>query len=392
MVRFCEVCKSNTFEDLRTVRFVVPNLNTRLKYTVVTCKNCGFVFANDIPSQKEMDDYYKSSIKYTYSNNIPSGLKDLYGHYCKSIDNYLRELHPRNEKEKISILDIGCGPGLMLYTLKNNGYTLCQGLEPSPDCVAIAQKEYGLTVTQGTVSTFTITEKFDCIILSGVFEHIQDLNGVINGITRLLKDESVLIIIVPDAEFFSLEPKAPLDEFSIEHINFFTNNSLVNLLNNYHFKIQKSEHLPAPFYDSTSLLCFFKKQSLDPNQAEFQKDESGKEVVSRYIEASNKCLDKVNHVLSELSTSESIAVWGAGSLTYRLLAETKLSEMKIDFFIDKNQNHWEKKLNGIPIISPDQARRKMPDTILIGSSIYFQEIKSMLEKKFEYKGKILGIW
>ncbi|MBX2962028.1 MAG: class I SAM-dependent methyltransferase [Cyclobacteriaceae bacterium] len=71
-----------------------------------------------------------------------------------------------------SILEIGCGEGILLKELHNIGYKTF-GVEPSLTAATRA-KEQGLEVVQGYFPTDGLEEKsFDLIIMSHVFEHLE---------------------------------------------------------------------------------------------------------------------------------------------------------------------------------------------------------------------------
>ena len=76
---------------------------------------------------------------------------------------------------------------------------------------------------------------------------------------------------------------------------------------------------------------------------------------------------------------DKLLVWGAGSLTQRLLETTDISK-KVVKFIDSDKKLWGKKLNGIEIISPDKAF-SYKEPILISSFRFKDEIYVYIKRK-----------
>ena len=129
------------------------------------------------------------------------------------------------------VLDIGCATGQLLALLKHRGYGRVLGLDPSPTCAAIARRLYDVEVITGTIDDNGLPEEtFDFLILSGVLEHIRDLRPVLRRLRGLLAAGGQMLICVPDAARFAEEEDAPFQQFSTEHVNFFSSQSLTGLM------------------------------------------------------------------------------------------------------------------------------------------------------------------
>ena len=177
----------------------------------------------------------------------------------------------------------------------------------------------------GAISEYEPKTKFHLIMLSGVLEHIQDLHSTMPQILKLLDNDGTIVVAVPNADEFSKKPKAPFDEFSIEHINFFTTKSLTALMENIGLIRRKDLSIPSTFYDSNMLVAFFEKA---PKKAVMYY--SGKKHIQEYIDVSNAKLKNFEKKLDKIiANKQEIVIWGTGSLTSRLLANTNLSKVKI---------------------------------------------------------------
>src|SRR6185436_1170926 len=121
--------------------------------------------------------------------------------------------------------------GRLLANLRERGFANVMGLDPSPACSAAAKRLYGIEVRAMTLDALARTgERFDVVILVGVLEHLRDLDASYEQLRRLLTPDGLLYVEVPDVTAFADWSSAPYQDFSTEHINFFSPVSLNNLM------------------------------------------------------------------------------------------------------------------------------------------------------------------
>ena len=157
------------------------------------------------------------------------------------------------------LLEIGCNDGIFLESLHKHGVKKCIGIEPSKDAYEIAVSK-GLFVCN---EFFTLknrnlpfnTHQFDCIITRNVLEHISDLEDFMLSVYRYLKDDGFLIIEVPDTSVQLEYMDYALWE---EHVNYFTLNTLRNLLKKFDFGII---HHEVTLVGGRSITVFAEKRS-----------------------------------------------------------------------------------------------------------------------------------
>lgn len=118
------------------------------------------------------------------------------------IDDRLRAVYSiADPKQDESILDIGCGRGELAYVLSKSGCNVI-GLDYSNDAIEIAKKTYGQCQLKNLeficidVLDYNTERKFDKIIASDVFEHIEQdmLAKVIEKVLELLKEDGSFIV------------------------------------------------------------------------------------------------------------------------------------------------------------------------------------------------------
>lgn len=116
-----------------------------------------------------------------------------------------KEIIPLLPQDKyVSILDIGCGFGSLIYTLKKNGYTNIKGIDLSEGQVKVAH-ELGLhEVEKQDINSFLSLNKnnFDVIIGLDIIEHFSkdELVSVLLLIKESLKPRGITIFRTPNAD------------------------------------------------------------------------------------------------------------------------------------------------------------------------------------------------
>lgn len=141
-------------------------------------------------------------------------------------------------------LDVGCGTGEFVSFLEEQGYDAV-GIEPSGRIGDVAVKK-GLNIHQTTVETYADSHKteFDLITMFNVLEHVPNPTEVVETCRKLLSDDGVLVVKVPN-EFnpFQTAAKAALDldrwwVNGPTHIYYFDFDSLSRLLSDLGFNIE----------------------------------------------------------------------------------------------------------------------------------------------------------
>lgn len=149
------------------------------------CKNCGFVYRSPLP---------------LVTPNINN--KASYQAYRGSED-ILREVKWRlalisKFKNKGKLIDIGCGIGSFPQTAKNAGWE-AYGTEVSEWACNYIRERFDFKLFKGTLQEIHFPDKFfDLITLWHVLEHIPDPVEELKEVYRILKDDGVVCIEVPN--------------------------------------------------------------------------------------------------------------------------------------------------------------------------------------------------
>lgn len=210
--------------------------------------------------------------------------------------------------------------------------------------------------------------KYDCLIISHVLEHIYDLNFFLSKISNNIRSGGLLYIEVPNAEFYSkLNDITPLQEINIEHINFFSKFTLNKLLLNHGY-------CTLSLYDDFFKIkdnCYYVIRGI------FIKNTIDNSFES-YINNGYKIINSYN--FSNLNKYKQIYVYGCGQFLFKILKNIQ-KFTKIINIIDDNLYYNGKLINNVSIIDFEKYKNiaQEGDVILLTTLIYDEIIKSKLK-------------
>ncbi len=177
-------------------------------FMIKECESCGFRFTDEAPSEDEIGIYYKAEDYVSHSDTQKGIVNKLY-HFARNMmlrkkGNMVDDIYNYNHKEgsdqKKHILDIGAGTGYFLNEMNERGW-LVEGAEKSDDARVFADKHFKIELARSIadyMGTPSNMKKYDIITLWHVLEHLENLNGSLNDIRSLLKDNGNLILALPN--------------------------------------------------------------------------------------------------------------------------------------------------------------------------------------------------
>lgn len=366
-IRPCPVCGSLRHDVLYEQRFedfAAGSITDA--YDVVACRSCGMCFASGLPDQARFSEYYGQSSKY----DLSAAGAEVSTFDTKRYEAEARFIAAHVVDRSGPVLDIGTATGDLLVALRDLGFTSVHGVEPSPEAARKAREIHGLDVIAGDARSATAwNEGFAVVILVAVLEHLADPQVALREIIDLLSPDGIVYLLVPDAERFSDHVDAPYQEFSVEHINYFTVASLKNLLASVGLEVVvKQATVINQSHDSNgpALEVLGRRSSRPPD---IQIDSDGVDEVRRYITRSAEKEAGVLERIAELADDQSpIYVWGTGTNALHLLASSRLAECNIVAFLDSNPHYVGQPLAGRMVMAPGDVKT-LEAPILVASAV-----------------------
>lgn len=353
--RVCPICGGTDKKFLyRNAMAAVGDID--LSYTIVSCAQCKSVFADELAHREEYGKYYSMHSKYD-TGSEPDKETCI-------IHDKLMNIIFRNYNEPIRcIVDIGCGNGDLLERFgKKIHNAMLVGIDPSPESAQKRLKKFSnAEVKQGFIgNSIELNHDGNIFCLTAVLEHLDDPLSALLSIYKNISDKDCLVIEVPNIACFDGQESEPYGEFSLEHINYFSADSLERLLSRAGFSVIATESVRFKY--GGSLLAIARKKNI----ASLKKTINDDIQILKYIEDSERHWEKtIGKKIQNIN--DDFFVFGAGSHTAKLLVRYKDIFSKYCMgIIDNNKNLHNTTMGNFIVISPNELRERM-STILISS-------------------------
>lgn len=198
----------------------------------------GYWMTRPQPSQAELPTFYPDT-DYLSHRVAPRNFLER----CYQFFRIFAILYKKNIVKSLKIkdkrlLDVGCGTGVFLKSMKNSGWQVL-GVEPNKQARFVANDLTENAVFDNDQLLAWKNSSFDVITLWHVLEHLPDLDMAISNLNRLLDDSGKLVVALPnhlsfDANYYS-EGWAAYDV--PRHLWHFSKDSLSSLMRTYGFQL-----------------------------------------------------------------------------------------------------------------------------------------------------------
>jgi 2-polyprenyl-3-methyl-5-hydroxy-6-metoxy-1,4-benzoquinol methylase len=188
---------------------------------LVKCGNCGFVFMEKIPTEKDLFELYAE-----YSYDVTEYISPI---TIKAFHLLLDEFEAYRKTGRL--LDVGCGRGWFLVEAKKRGWEV-YGSEYSTAAVGIC-RENGINMKEGVLNPANFEHQdFDVVTSFEVLEHINNPDQEMASIAALLRPGGLFYCTTPN--FNSILRFYLKDKFNIikypEHLSYYTPSTLTRMI------------------------------------------------------------------------------------------------------------------------------------------------------------------
>jgi SAM-dependent methyltransferase len=182
----CPWCRSTDAEP------AWPGVEPR-DFQVRRCRACAHHFTIPVLGPDEIGAYYQESYYGTTNRRFNPLMEWLVARFrdrrARALERFVRPG---------KVLDVGCGRGLTLASLRKRGWTT-RGCELSETSARHAREVLGLDVNcDGFNPTRYADGEFDAVILWHVYEHLADARTALETCARILRPGGVLALAVPN--------------------------------------------------------------------------------------------------------------------------------------------------------------------------------------------------
>ena len=362
--RCCPLCNTCNSIPIEQIHMSVPaDYHLPSSYCIVSCENCGFVYADTAAAMDDYDYYY------THCNFYGDDSKDDNNYRYDSVEDFLEKYVSKDA----NLLECGAGNGRFIRALKQHGYTHLSAADPSEESISRMQ-EAGVQAYISNVYSEVLPdeyEKYDAVFLFEVAEHLLFPRKGIANLQAMLKPNGFFFISVPDYSQIGEDPFPIPNHFNLEHINYFSEKSLDYLMAQHGMECVDQKH------EGMTLIQIYQKTCLKPLQI---KDNSTAYAIQKYLKRQKCQREELNRVIETLREKKcELAVWGTGSYVMSLFATTELQQCNIKCFIDNNKIKQGRKMYNYPIYSP-AFLKDTPYTILICTMLYQEPIQTQIQE------------
>lgn len=179
----CLVCGSDE-------KSVYEKFGDRRQYTYVTCRACGLIYQSPRPRYDESfvydayEFYADGDVKFDESGENFMG---------QTRQDYEREIAELLEFDGIrsAVLDVGCATGDFLSVAREH-YRAVQGLDVSTRMANVLRKRLGIDIFTCHFDELATDQRFSCIRMSHVIEHIPNPHGWLQKAKALLASGGIV--------------------------------------------------------------------------------------------------------------------------------------------------------------------------------------------------------
>lgn len=370
-IRPCPVCGLNLAHRLQSNTMAALD-GLDMSYALARCKACGFHFAQELPDESQYLQYYDRLSKYDSQPSVSAIDRERIAAAVAFLE---RIAIPKDAR----VVDLGCGFGAFLAALSDSGWLNLRGIDPAPRSAQAALEQFGLEgITRGTLAEAGRVMDLRCadlVCLMAVLEHLPELRRDLAALISQLRPGAHILVEVPALDLFSPDAGEPFGELSIEHIQFFSMQSLRNLLSTLGAQVIAEELVLLPSLHSGAL--FVLAEVVGGSASAVVREDPAH--IDAYLAGSAQRWEAALRRVP----SEQFVLYGAGSHSARLLPRlTDQQRVNLIAVVDGNQNLCGKSFGSWTIEHPDVLTRHPGLPVLVSSYRAEQAISEMLEDRF----------
>ena len=303
-------------------------------------------------------------------------------HYYSSFSETLLQHSKQNAQHLIALQRLDTR-SLVVELASNDGYLLqyfaeqnipVLGIDPSPG-PAHAAMERGIPTLCLFFGKELATQlrregkRADVILANNVLAHVPDLNGFVQGIGILLKEDGMAVIEVPYVR--DLIDHCEFDTIYHEHLCYFSATALVALFRRHGLSLNRVEHYPI--HGGSLRLYVSAKEDIDDSVRAYLQDESEHKLtyLSYYEDFASRVgaiRDALRTMIEDLqSRGKRLAAYGAAAKGSIMLNYADIGIDFIEFVVDRNVHKQGRYMPGVhlPIYEPAKLLQEMPDYVLL---------------------------
>jgi len=275
---------------------------------------------------------------------------------------------------------------LVVEAASNDGYLLqfyhqagipVLGIEPAANIARVAREERGIRTKEAFFGEHLAQElsrngdRARVLHANNVLGHVPDLNGFVQGIRTLLKEDGLAVIEVPYVK--DLIEKCEFDTIYHEHLSYFSLTSLDRLFGRHNLIIHDVERIPI---HGGSLRLYVRQEGSENRrpvvQTLLEEEAAGGIPNFKFYHGFGQRVEQLKKSLRSLllelkQSGKRIAAYGAAAKGTVMLNYAGIGRDILDFVVDRSPYKQGRFMPGvhIPIFSPAKLEEERPDYVLL---------------------------
>ncbi|MBU0569071.1 class I SAM-dependent methyltransferase [bacterium] len=221
---YCPICTE------RHVAYVSDHLDFP-KAHIYFCTNCTHWFSSPEPDSLWLDTYYKETYSCQRRRYFGEKYYAIMQRRAAAHLEFIKQYLGMHRNRRVSLcrwkaLDFGCGVGAMVAALQQKGADAI-GYDSDPVAIDVGRSRWKANIHVSVSNNWDFLQgMFDLLYLSHFVEHLPDIRYSFSNILQFLRPGGYIFIEVPDCFAKMFENNVDTES----HLNFFTRNSMVKLL------------------------------------------------------------------------------------------------------------------------------------------------------------------
>ena len=389
----CRICQSTSLEKVVELTPTPPGNNFLSKDQIGTKEKeypLELHFCN-ICHHVQLGHVVDPSLLFQNNYSYVSGTSPVFVNHLSEYAKYVIDLF--NLKKSSLIVDIGSNDGTCLSVFKKMGMRVL-GVDPATEIAEFATSRGVETIPDFfsiNLANIILSEhgQADLITSHNTCAHIDELDGVIEGVEGLLNDDGIFILEV--GYFVDVFQNKWFDTIYHEHVDFHTVAPLEILFDRFNMELIRVERI-HPQGGSIRVMVQKKKGLLKRDKSISTlislERELGLNKTDTFIDFQNQIniiKNKFQNLIQKIKNSgKSIAAFGAPTKATTLTYHFQIEKEHIDFIVDDNPLKQGLYSPGkhIPIYGASKIYSENPDYLLI---LAWNFAESIMEKHQKYE-------
>lgn len=353
---------------------------------VLFCGECGLTQLAEIVSPEVL-----FCRDYPYYSSVSPALLD------HSRANALQLIQRQGLTANSLVVELASNDGYLLRNFVEQGIPVL-GIDPAEGPAKAAIEVHVPTLcrffdTQLAKRLAAEGSRADVVIANNVLAHVPDLNGFVEGIRILLKEDGVASIEVPYVK--NLVDHCEFDTIYHEHLCYFSVTALDHLFRRHGLYLNGIDLLPI--HGGSLRLCVGRREKIEDTVLDFLRNEKscGLDRIEYYRDFSRRVhanREALRTLLENLKRQKKrVAAYGAAAKGATLLNYADIGQEYLDFVVDRSPHKQGLFMPGkqIPVFAPAKLIEEKPDYVLLLTWNFADEIMAQQQDYRRGGGKFI---